>query len=102
MNDRYELHEELCSVLESRNVYFQAPSNLMMKYPCIRYKFSGISSKHANDYIYNYTKRYDGIIIDSDPDSGIPEKLLAHFQMFSLGTPYIADNLYHYPFTLYY
>lgn len=99
---RYELHEKICDILGSRNVYFQAPSTLKMKYPCVRYDLSGFDTKHANDGVYNYSKRYDGVIIDLDPDTEIPEKMLMAFSFFSLGKPYIADGLYHYPFTLYF
>lgn len=102
MASRLELHEELCNILGSRYTYFQPPSNITMKYPCIRYSSDGVSSTYANDQMYNYTKRYNGIVIDQDPDSTIAESILKHFQMCSLGSPYIADNLYHFPFTLYY
>jgi hypothetical protein len=28
--------------------------------------------------------------------------VLLHFKMCAFGRPYVADNLYHFPFTLYY
>lgn len=102
MASRLELHEELCGLLGSRNVYFQPPSNLVMKYPCIRYSSDGVDATHANNMMYNYTKRYNGVIIDPNPDSMIAESLLKHFQMCSLGSNYPADGLNHFPFTLYY
>jgi hypothetical protein len=102
MSTRLELQTELEDLLGSRNVYFQPPSNLMMKYPCIRYAGGGVDAKRANDHLYNYTRRYEGVIIDPDPDSEIAFTMLQHFQMCSLGQPYAADNLNHFPFTLYY
>lgn len=102
MAKREDLHEELCTVLGSRNVYFQTPESVKMNYDAIRYKLSGKDFKRANNRIYNFTNKYDGVVIARDPDTTIPDRLLAHFEMCSFGTPYTADNLHHYPFTLYY
>ena len=100
MASRLKLHEELCKILESRNVYFQPPQS--MKYPCIRYAFGEPNQTYANDLNYNYTNRYDGVVIDRDPESTIPVKIAGHFSRCKMGKPYIADNLNHFPFTLYY
>ena len=102
MASRLELHEELCEVLGTRNVYFQTPESVKMQYDAIRYALGGKDFKRANDKIYLNTNQYDGVVITRDPDTSIPDKLLAHFEMCSLGRPYTADNLNHYPFTLYY
>ena len=102
MAKRETLHEELCSILGSRNVYFQTPENVKMKYDAIRYQLGGKDLKRANNKIYKTTNQYEGMIITTNPDTGIPDKLLAHFEMVGLGRPYTADNLNHYPFTLYY
>ena len=102
MAKRETLHEELCSILGSRNVYFQTPENVKMKYDAIRYQLGGKDLKRANNKIYKTTNQYEGMIITTNPDTGIPDKLLAHFEMVSFGRPYTADNLNHYPFTLYY
>lgn len=102
MASRLELHEELCTILGTRNVYFQPPASVKMKYDAIRYELGGKDLKRANNRIYQNTNRYDGVIIATNPDSVLPDKLLTHFEMCSFGTPYTADNLNHYPFTLYY
>lgn len=104
MGSREELHEELCTLLGTRNAYFQAPPSLRMQYDAIRYGSSGKDLKHANDKIYLNTNRYEGVIITKDPDSmmELMDKLLNHFEMCRPGTPYTAENLNHYPFTLYY
>ena len=102
MASRLELHEELCTVLGSRNVYFQPPESVKMSYAAIRYKLGGKNLKRANNRIYLNTNMYEGVIITRNPDTNIPDKLLAHFEMCSFGTPYTADGLNHYPFTLYY
>jgi hypothetical protein len=102
MASRLNLHEELCTLLGSRNVYFQTPESVKMQYDAIRYGLGGKDLKRANNMIYMNTNKYDGVIITRDPDTKIPDKLLAKFAMCSFGTPYTADNLNHYPFTLYY
>lgn len=102
MASRLKLHEELCELLESRNVYYQPPASVLMKYPCIKYSRSGIDHKRANDMIYGNTNRYEVIVIDPDPDSKIPEKILSHFRMCSFDRGYAADNLNHFVITLYY
>lgn len=102
MASRLELHEELCTLLKSRNVYFQPPASVIMKYDAIQYSFSDPNLRHANDKVYLKINRYEGVVITRDPDSTIPDSILNHFQMCSLGRPYVADNLNHFPFTLYY
>ena len=102
MASRLELHEELCEVLESRNVYFQAPESVKMSYDAIRYGLAGFNTIRANNGIYRIVNQYDGVVITVDPDTTIPNKMMSRFKMCSFGRPYTADNLHHYPFTLYY
>lgn len=102
MASRLELHEELCETLGSRNVYFQPPESVKMTFDAIRYQLGGKDLKHASNKIYHMTNRYEGVVITRRPDTDIPDKLLARFEMISFGRPYIADNLNHYPFTIYY
>lgn len=102
MASRLKLHDELCELLGSRNVYFQPPASVMMKYDAIRYSLSDPNIKRANDKIYQKVNKYEGVVITYDPDSTIPDSILYHFQMCSFEKPYVVDNLNHFPFTLYY
>lgn len=102
MADRLDLHEELCGILGSRNAYFQPPESVKMKYDAIRYSLGGKSITRANNKAYRTINQYEGVVITKDPDTTIPDKLIAHFEMCSIGRPYVADNLHHYPFTIYY
>lgn len=102
MPSRVELHEELCAILGSRNVYFQPPKSSQMKYPCIVYSKDGVDKRNANNKIYIKTNVYDGVVIDYDPDSTIADDLLEHFPKCSLSGSYVSDNLNHRPFKLYY
>jgi hypothetical protein len=73
-----------------------------MKYDAIRYELGGKDLKRANNGIYLNTNQYEGVVITRDPDTDIPDKLIARFKMIGLGRPYVSDNLNHYPFTIYY
>jgi hypothetical protein len=102
MANRAFLQTELETILGSKNVYFTPPPSVRMQYDAIRYELGGKDIKRANNRLYFYTNQYDGVVITRNPDSPIPDKLLAHFEMCSFGKPYVADNLYHFPFTIYY
>lgn len=102
MASRLQLHEELCELLGSRNVYYQPPETVKMKYDAVRYWLSGKELKRANNKVYGIVNRYDGVIITLDPDNELPDSFLMHFEMCSFGKPYTSDNLNHFPFTIYY
>lgn len=102
MASRLKLHEELCEILENRQVYYQPPASVKLEYDCIKYSLSGINSKYANNQNYDAIKQYQVIVITRNPDSDIPDKILKHFSMCRFDRAYIADNLNHFVFTLYY
>jgi hypothetical protein len=102
MASRLKLHEELCEILGTRNVYFQPPESIKMQYPAIRYSRSAPDVKRANNQIYSNTNKYEVTVIDEDPDSDIPDKICAHFRMCGFDRWYPADNLNHFTLTLYY
>ena len=105
--DRLDLHNEFIEILGTKDVpvsrvYFQAPENLSMQYPCIKYSRTGVNLRRANNGVYITVNRYEVTVIDYDSDSEIPDKILAHFPMCSFDRAYTADNLYHTTLTLYY
>lgn len=101
MASRIELHEKLCELLGSRNVYYQPPESLKMEYDAIRYSLDDMFTKLANGKRYVSKKRYNVIVISRLPDPEVVDKIL-ELPYSSLGRPYAADNLNHYPITLYY
>lgn len=102
MGSRVNLQIELESVLGSRNVYFQPPETLKIKYPAIVYELSDIDTKKADNGVYLKDRLYKVTLIHSDPDNDLVDKLLDHFLYITLDRPYKANNLYHYVFDLYY
>lgn len=101
MENRLSLHEVLCDILGSRNVYFQPPENIKMNYPAIIYSREGIDSTHADDMKYLHNHRYQIMVVGTDPDTDLIDKML-EIQRCRYDRHYIADNLHHDVFTLYY
>ena len=102
MASRLNLQNEFKEILDNENVYFQPPSSLTMKYPCIRYALADKDLRFADDRMYTSINRYEVIVIDYNPDSDIPDKILAHFPMCSFDRQYVSSNLNHFVLTLYY
>lgn len=102
MKTRLELHEELCSVLGSRNVYFQPPESIKMSFPCIIYHLSGDDTSYADNKIYARMKEYNVTVVDKNPDSTIADRLLDSIEYSSFLRSFREDGLYHYLLTIYY
>lgn len=98
---RIELHEKLVRFLGSNQVYFRAPVNVQMKYPAIVYTRSNYRKTFADNITYRQLKQYTITLIYRDPDSDLPDKLL-QLPYCSFDRHYMADNLNHDVFTLYF
>ena len=98
---RLKLHEMLCDILGSRNVYYQPPESIKMQYPAIIYSRSGIDNVYANNGVYAQSNSYEVIVVDEDPDSEIVDKV-SRLQACRFVRHYTADNLNHDVFTIYY
>lgn len=98
---RLELQALLVDVLGASNVYFQPPSNLTMKYPCIIYKRDFVNIEHADNAPYKNKKRYQITVVDPNPDSDIPDKVAA-LPTASFDRFYTADNLNHDVYNLFF
>lgn len=96
---RLELHEKLCGILGSNNVYFQPPESIRMRYPAIRYE-RDINNVHADNSVYKQDYRYTITFIHRDPDNDIIEKL-SMMPTCRVDRAYVADNLYHNVFTIF-
>jgi hypothetical protein len=101
MGQRLKLQALLEALLGSRNVYFQPPPNISMKYPAIVYKRDDANTLFANNKLYHDKKRYQVTVIDRDPDSVIPERV-KELPLCSFDRFYIADDLNHDVFQLFF
>lgn len=102
MGTRLELHEKLCSLLGTRNVYFQPPENVKIKYPCFVYHLNAGSEDHADNRRYRFLRRYQVTYITPNADDPLPSQFGDHFEKCRYGSDYTSDNLYHSNFDLYY
>lgn len=101
MGNRIDLHKILCEVLGSKNVYFQPPESVKMKYPAIVYSLSRIENRNANDSVYKQNNAYDVILIDSDPENETVNRI-SRLPLCRFDRYYVSNNLNHYAFTLYF
>lgn len=101
MASRLELHEILCEVLGSRNVYYDPPASVQMHYDAIRYSRSKIDNTFANNSVYMQNDSYEVIVIYRDPDSDLPRKI-SQLPKCRHDRHYVAENLHHDSFTIYY
>lgn len=101
MANRLSLQTLFEELLGSRNVYYDPPESVKMHYDAIRYSRSDIVNTHANDSVYMQDDRYEVIAIYRDPDSELPRKI-SRLPKCAFDRHYVADNLHHDVFTLYY
>ena len=100
MDSRLELHEMLCGILGSRNVYFQPPESVKMNYPAIVYSRKAIDNQFADNGVYKQDTGYELTYIDKDPDSPNVKKI-SQLPCCRFDRHFTADNLNHDVFTLY-
>lgn len=98
---REDLGSILREILGSSNVYFQPPSNIRMNYPCIIYEYSSADTQFADDKPYIFMKRYTITVIDTNPDSDIPDKVAQLLRCVS-DRNFNSDNMHHWVFNLYF
>ena len=98
---RIELQILLEELLGSRNVYFQPPTSIQMKYPAIVYVLSDMDTRHANNQVYKIDHVYDITVIEKNPDSEIPDKIMA-LPKCRFSRKFTSDNLHHSVFKLFY
>ena len=102
MDRRLKLHQLLVKTAGNDvKVYYQPPSNVTMTYPCLVYERSKAETRFADNNPYRYTKRYTVTVIDRDPDSEIPDRV-ATLPMCTHSTFFVADNLNHDVFDIYF
>lgn len=96
---RLKLHELLVTLCN--NVYYKAPTNTTMAYPCIVYKRDRVDTRFADNIPFFRRKRYQVTVIDTDPDSDIPDRV-AQLPMCTHDRTFTVDSLNHDVFNLYF
>lgn len=101
MASRLDLQIQLEELLGSRNVYYQPPESIKLKYPCIIYSLSDIDDYKANNNSYKRSRKYELLLIDNDPDSEFVDSIL-HMPYCRFDRNYSASGLNHFVFSIYY
>lgn len=101
MANRLDLQSILEELLESHEVYYQAPESKKMEYPAIKYSKSSIKSTYANNTVYSMMDRYEIIVMSRTPDHPVIKKLLS-LPYCSYDRHYVSENLNHDVLTLYF
>ena len=101
MASRLKLSGILNAIPGVKKVYFQPPESVKLVYPCIIYKMTSIDTWYADNALYMSRNEYQVMVIDTDPDTKIPD-LVSQLPLCRAERFFVSDNLYHYPFTLYF
>lgn len=100
MHSRLSLHEALVEALGSRQVYFQPPESIKMRYPAIVYSLGNIQEFKANNKDYLLNPYYNVTLIDEDPDSDIVDEI-KKLPYCRFDRSYVGNNLNHWVFVIY-
>lgn len=104
MDRRNELHQILKKLYinGTPHVYYQAPKDEKIIYPCIIYKLDDMPAAHANNNPYIIGHKYRVTVIDQNPESPLRERVAKLPTCRMETAPYAKDNLHHFVFSLYY
>lgn len=101
MRTPIELGNLIHDALGIEHIYFQPPETVKLKYPCAIYHLNRYKQQHADDISYLNYKSYLITIVDKDPESDIPDKLLK-LPMCTFDRYYTSDMLNHWVFSIYF
>ena len=102
MADRMQLHKILINLLGSDHAYYDPPENVKLQYPCFIYSDENPYVRNANNRLYTFTRAYNVIYINKNPDNGMTQKMFEAFQYVRAGSSYVTEGLHHYTFDIYY
>lgn len=100
LEQRTQLSLKLKAALDSLNVYFKAPPNTGMKYPCIVYDRDNVSTQHADNKPYRSAQRYQITLISQNPDEPAYDRILA-LEYCAFSRSYATSGLHHDVFVIY-
>ena len=101
MESRIDLHNILCRILGSNNVYFQPPESVKINYPAIIYSREKFDTNEADNKKYILKTKYKITVVDKNPDSLIPGKIIL-LPLCSSVTNYKSNDLNHDVFEIYF
>lgn len=106
MDRRLELDKKLrniqIDILGYQHTYFEPDENVRLKYDAVVYERTGFHVRRADNKGYRIQDQYQVMIISQDPETLLPKALIENFEYCSPGKFSVRDNLWHFPFTVYY
>ena len=87
-------------LLESRNVYYNPPASVKMKYDAIVFNRSRIENSFASNSVYMQSYRYEVTTITKDPDALVIDKI-SKLPRCTHERHFVSDNLHHNLFYIY-
>lgn len=97
-----KLREIQINVLGYQHTYFEPDENVHLKYDAVVYERTGFNVRRANNKGYSVRDQYQVLVISKDPETELPRAIQEEFELCSPGSFNVVDNLWHYPFTIYY
>lgn len=101
MKTRLEVQEMLEKVLGSQNVYFQAPPNTGMKYPCIVYRFDRFHRDNADNQPYILVGRWEIHHMYKSIKNDLKETMLFIAPYVTFDRRIVTDGVYNDYYTIY-
>lgn len=84
------------------NAWYRKPPDNRLTYPCFVYTGDAPQVHRADNRGYLLFPRYEVLYITDTEEDSIVQVMLDEFPHCTAGRKYVSDNLYHYPFTIYY
>lgn len=100
MKTRLEMQEMLEGILGSSNVYFQAPPNTGMKYPCIVYKFNRFNRLNADNKPYLVTGNWEIHHMYKSIKNDLKEKFITEVDYCDMNRRIVNDGVYNDYYTI--
>lgn len=101
MKTREEVQELLENILGNENVYFQAPPNTGMKYPCIVYRFDRFNVDNADNKPYVVVGRWEIHHMYKSIKNDIKNKMLFAAPYVTFDRRLVTDGVYNDFYTIY-
>lgn len=99
---RRELQTKLEEILGTRNVYYQPPEDVNIKYPCIIYYLRDIPTVKADNIVYKYDGQYTITLVHTKSTNNIKDALIKAFPTIKFNRSYISDGLHHFVYNIIY
>lgn len=97
-----ELRDLQDEVLGYQHTYFEPPESIRMQYDAVVYKRQKMNVKRADGKSYLLRDCWEVTVISRDVETELPRRIQEHFARCDPGRPFVKDNLFQFPFTIYY